>query len=149
MRYNSNKLEMKTSSYLYRKINFKLLTNNQIGPARRANITKMFWYLFFSSLDPQCNISPAAQYSPTLSNLIVLLLQKFESTLTSSTVASLERDHFNPSSYLKLWIGCVHQSYIVGASFGDYFLKEKCLEQTILWPCKTGHRKHFSIFLLF
>ena len=73
----------------------------------------MFGYLFLSALGPQPNIS-------TLSTLVFLLLQKFEFTLLSSSVASLEwtRD-FNPSSYLQPWIGSVHQSYTAGASLGE------------------------------
>ena len=73
----------------------------------------MFGYLFLSALAPQPNIS-------TLSTLVFLLLQKFEFTLLSSSVASLEwtRD-FNPSSYLQPWIGSVHQSYTAGASLGE------------------------------
>ena len=73
----------------------------------------MFGYLFHTALGPQSNIS-------TLSTLVFLLLQKFEFTLLSSSVASLEwtRD-FNPSSYLQPWIGSVHQSYTAGASLGE------------------------------
>ena len=69
--------------------------------------------MFLSALGPQPNIS-------TLSTLVFLLLQKFEFTLLSSSVASLEwtRD-FNPSSYLQPWIGSVHQSYTAGASLGE------------------------------
>ena len=37
---------MKTSWYLYRKINFKLLINNQLGLAWIANISKMLGYSF-------------------------------------------------------------------------------------------------------
>ena len=73
----------------------------------------MFEYLFLSAHGPHLNIS-------TLSTLVFLLLQKFEFTLLSSSVASLEwtRD-FNPSSYLQPWIGSVHQSYTAGASLGE------------------------------
>ena len=73
----------------------------------------MFEYLFLSAHGPRLNIS-------TLSTLVFLLLQKFEFTLLSSSVASLEwtRD-FNPSSYLQPWIGSVHQSYTAGASLGE------------------------------
>ena len=73
----------------------------------------MFEYLFLSAHGPHPNIS-------TLSTLVFLLLQKFEFTLLSSSVASLEwtRD-FNPSSYLQPWIGSVHQSYTAGASLGE------------------------------
>ena len=65
---------MKTSWYLYRKINFKLLINNQLGPSWRANMSKMFGYLLLSALDPQPNIL-------SQSTLVVLLLQKFVFTL--------------------------------------------------------------------
>ena len=73
----------------------------------------MFEYLFLSAHGYHLNIS-------TLSTLVFLLLQKFEFTLLSSSVASLEwtRD-FNPSSYLQPWIGSVHQSYTAGASLGE------------------------------
>ena len=47
MRYNSNVLKIKTSWYLKRKTKFKLLIKNQLGPARRAEIFKMFGYLFW------------------------------------------------------------------------------------------------------
>ena len=57
---------MKTSWYLYRKINFKLLINNQFRPAWKANISKMFGYLLLSALGPQPNIS-------TLSSFVFLL----------------------------------------------------------------------------
>ena len=67
MRYNSNVLKMKTSCYLCRKINFKLLIKNQLGPAWTVNISKMFEDLFFSALAPQPNIS-------TLSTLVFLFL---------------------------------------------------------------------------
>ena len=65
---------MKTSWHLYRKINFKLLINNQLGPAWRANNSKTFGCLFLSALGPRPNIS-------ILSTLVFLLLQKLEFTL--------------------------------------------------------------------
>ena len=111
MRYNSNVLKMKTSWYLYWKINFKLLIKNQPGPARRTNISKMFGYLFFSALGLQPNIS-------TLSTLVFLLLQKFGLTLhvRYCYVVRAWSSDFNMSSCLQLRIGCVYQSYTAGAS---------------------------------
>ena len=105
---------MKTSWYLYRKINFKLLINNQLGPARRVNISKMFGYLFFSALGSQPNIS-------TLSTLVFLLLQKFKFALhvRYCCVIRAWSSDFNPSSYLQLWIDSVHQSHTAGASLGE------------------------------
>ena len=105
---------MKTSWYLYRKINFKLLINNQLGPARRVNISKMFGYLFFSALGSQPNIS-------TLSTLVFLLLQKFKFALhvRYCCVIRAWSSDFNPSSYLQLWIGCVHQSCTADTSLGE------------------------------
>ena len=47
LRYNSNVLKLKTSWYLQRKINFILPIKNQLGPAWRAKISKMF--IFFPS----------------------------------------------------------------------------------------------------
>ena len=72
--YNSNVLKMKTGWYSCRKINFKLLINNQLHPAWRVNTSKMFGYFFFSALGSQPNIS-------TLSTLVFLLLQKFKLAL--------------------------------------------------------------------
>ena len=114
MSYNSNVLKMKTSWYLYRKINFKLLINNQLGPARRVNISKMFGYLFFSALGSQPNIS-------TLSTLVFLLLQKFKFALhvRYCCVIRAWSSDFNPSSYLQLWIDSVHLSHTAGASLGE------------------------------
>ena len=114
LRYNSNVLKLKTSWYLQQKINFKLLIKNQLGPARRAKISKMFGYLFFSALGPQPNIS-------TLSTLVFLLLQKFEFALHVRYCCIIRAwsSDFNPSSYLQLWIGSVHQSYTAGASLGE------------------------------
>ena len=109
--------EIKTSSYLYRKINFKFLINNQLGPAWRANISKMFGYLFLSDLGPPPNIS-------TLSPL-ALLLQKFVFTphVRYCCVIRAWSSDFNPSSYLQLWIGSVHQSYTAGASLGEELIQ--------------------------
>ena len=108
---------MKTSWYLYRKINFKLLINNQLGLAWIANISKMLGYFFRSALGPQPNIS-------TLSILVFLLQQRFAFTLHVSycCVIRAYSSDFNPSSYLQLWIGSVHQSYTAGA-----FLCRACL----------------------
>ena len=109
---------MKTSWYLYRKINFKLLINNQVGPTWRANISKMFGYLFLSALGPQPNIS-------TLSTLVFLLLQKFVFTLhlRYCCVIRAWSSDFNPFSYLQLWIGSVHQSYTTCASLGEQLIR--------------------------
>ena len=104
---------MKTSWYLYRKINFKFLINNQLGPAWRASISKMFGYLFLSALDPQPNNS-------TLSTLVFLLLQKFVFTIhvRYCCVIRAWSSDFNPPPYLQLLISSVHQSYTAGASPG-------------------------------
>ena len=112
MRYNSNVLKMETSWSLYRKINFETLVNNHLGPAWRTNISKMFGYLFFSALVPQANISIP-------STLIFLLLQTFEFTchVRYCCVIRAWSNNFNPSCYLQLWIGCVHQCYTAVISF--------------------------------
>ena len=112
MRYNSNVLKMKTTWSLYRKINFKLLINNHLGPAWRRSISKMFGYLFFSALVPEANIS-------TPSTLVFLLLQKFEFTLHFRYCCIIRAwsGNFNPSSYLQLWIGCIHQIYTAVTCF--------------------------------
>ena len=109
---------MKTSWYLYREINFKLLINNQLGLAWRANISKMSGYLFLTALIPQHNIS-------TLSILVFLLLQKFVFTLhvRYCCVIRAYSSDFNPSSYLQLWIGSVHQSYTAGVSLGEELIR--------------------------
>ena len=94
--------------------NFDILINNQLSPVWRANISKMFGYLFLSALGSQPNIS-------TLSTLVFLLLQKFEFTLHFKfrcVIIKCSSD-FNLSSYLKPWIGSVHQSYTAGASLGE------------------------------
>ena len=101
---------MKTSWYLYRKINFKLLINNQLGPSWRANMSKMFGYLLLSALDPQPNIL-------SQSTLVVLLLQKFVFTLHISCCCVIRLIRFN--SCLQMLIGSVHQSYTAGASLGE------------------------------
>ena len=114
LRCNSNMLKLKTSWYLQQKINFKLLIKNQLGPARRAKISKMFGYLFFSALGPQPNIS-------TLSTLVFLLLQKFEFALHVRYCCIIRAwsSDFNPSSYLQLWIICVHQRCTADTSLGE------------------------------
>ena len=104
---------MKTSWYLYRKINFKLLINNQLGPTWRANISKMFGYLFLSALGPQPNISTWAPYFFSFYKSLYL-------HSASGSVASLERGQvFNLSSNLHLSIGSVHQSYAAGTSLQE------------------------------
>ena len=97
------KLKMKRSWYLQRKINFNVLINNQLGPVWRANISKMVGYLFLLVLDLQPSIS-------TLSTLVFLLLQKFEFTLHFKLCCVIREwsRNFNPSSYLQPWIGSVH-----------------------------------------
>ena len=114
LRYNSNGMKLKATCYLQQQINFKLLIKNQLGPARRAKISKMFGYLFFSALGPQPNIS-------TLSTLVFLLLQKFEFALHVRYCCIIRAwsSDFNPSSYLQLWIGCVHQSCTADTSLGE------------------------------
>ena len=74
----------------------------------------MFGYLFFSVFGSQPNIS-------TPSTLVFPLLQKFEFTLhvRYCCVIRAWSVDLNPSSYLQLWIGCVHQSYTAGASLGE------------------------------
>ena len=97
-----------------RKINFKLLIKNQLGPAQKAKISKMFGYLFFPAFGPQPNIS-------NLSTLVFLLPQKFEFKLHvryCCIIGAWSRD-FNLSSYLQLWIGCVHQSCTADTSLGE------------------------------
>ena len=114
MRYNSNRLKMKTTWSLYRKIDFKLLINNHLGPAWRTNISEVFGYLFFSAFCPQANIS-------TPSTLVFLLLQKFEFTLHFRYCCIIRAwsSNFNPSSYLQLWTGCIHQNYAAVTHFKE------------------------------
>ena len=114
LRYNSNMLKLKTSWYLQRKINFKLLIKNQLGPVRRAKISETFGYLFFSVFSPQPDIS-------TLSNLVFLFLRKFEFALHVRYCCIIRAwsNDFNPSSYLQLWIGSVHQSCSAYTSLGE------------------------------
>ena len=109
---------MKTGWYLYRKINFKLLVKNQLGPALRVNISKMVGYLFFWVLGSQPNIS-------TLSTLVFLLLQKFKFALhvRYCCIIRVWSSDFSPSSYLQLWIDSVHQSHIAGAFLGEEPIK--------------------------
>ena len=109
---------MKTSWYLYRKINFKLLINNQFGPAWRANISKIIGYFFLSALGRRPDIS-------TLSTLVFLLLQKFVFTLhlRYCCVIRAWSSDFNPFSYLQLWIGSVHQSYTTCTSLGEQLIR--------------------------
>ena len=109
---------MKTSWYLYRKINFKLLINNQLGPAWRANISKIIGYFFLSALGRRPDIS-------TLSTLVFLLLQKFVFTLhlRYCCVIRAWSSDFNPFSYLQLWIGSVHQSYTTCTSLGEQLIR--------------------------
>ena len=114
LRYNSKVLKLKAIWYLQRKINFKLLTKNQLGPAPRAKISKMFGYLFFLAFGPQSSIS-------ILSTLVFLLQQKFEFTLHVKycCIIRVWSSDLNPSSYLQLWIGCVHQSCTADTSLGE------------------------------
>ena len=76
-------------------------------------LVTMFGYLFLSDLGPQLNIS-------TLNTLVFLLLQKFVFTLhvRYCCVIRAYSSDFNPSSYLQLWIGSLHQSYTAGTSLG-------------------------------
>ena len=71
----------------------------------------MFGCLFLSALGPQPNIS-------TLNTLVFLLLQNFEFTLHFKFCCVIREwsCNFNPSCYLQLWIGSVHQNYTAGAS---------------------------------
>ena len=72
----------------------------------------MFGYLFFSDLVPQTNMS-------TPSVLIFHFLQKFEFTchVRHCYVIRAWSSNCNPSSYLQMWIGCVHQCFTAVASF--------------------------------
>ena len=72
----------------------------------------MFGYLFFSALVPQTNMS-------TTSVLIFPLLQKFEFTrhVRYCCVIRAWSSNCNPSSYLQMWIGCVHQCFTAVTSF--------------------------------
>ena len=158
VRYNSNLLKMRTSWYLYQKINFKLplrekCPNTELFQVRiflfsdwirRFTFYTVSWLIIslahlgeqtflkwmcicFSQPLALSPIFPAtAQYNATLSTLVFLLLQKSESTLhvRYCCVIRAWSSDFNPSSYLQLWIGCVHQSYTPGTFLGDYFLKE-------------------------
>ena len=103
-------MKMKTSWYLYRKIKI----NNQLGPAQRVNISKMFGYLFFSAFGSQPNIL-------ILSILVFLLLQNSKFALHVRHCCDIRTwsSDFNPSSYLQLWIDSVHQSHTAGASLGE------------------------------
>ena len=78
----------------------------------------MFGYLFFSTLVPQANIS-------TPSTLIFLILQNFEFTchIRHCCVTRVGSSNFNPSSYLQLWIGCVHQCYTAVTSFEQVLIE--------------------------
>ena len=118
MRYNSYVLKLKTSWYLRWEINFKLLIKNRLDPAQRAKISKMFGYLFLSTLGPQHNIS-------NLSTLVFLLLQKFEFAfhVWCCCVIRAWSSDFNSSSYLQLWIDCIHQSCTTGKYLGMELIK--------------------------
>ena len=72
----------------------------------------MSGYLFFSTLVPQANVS-------TPSTLIFLILQNFEFTchVRHCCVTRAWSSNFNPSPYLQLWIGSIHQCYTVVTSF--------------------------------
>ena len=126
---------MKTSWYLYRKINFKLLINNQLGLAWIANISRMIGYFFLSTLGPQPNIS-------TLSILVFLLQQRFAFTLHVSycCVIRAYSSDFNPSSYLQLWIGSVHQSYTAGVSLGEELIRLSSLGAGDFILCDIVHQ---------
>ena len=109
---------MNTDWYLHRKINFKLLINNQPGPARRVSISKMFGFFYFSTLGSQPNIS-------TLSTVVFLLLQKFKFAvhIRYCCVIKAWSSDYNPSSYLQLWIDSVHQSHTAGATLGEELME--------------------------
>ena len=84
---------------------------SQLGEQR---FLKCLGIWFFLALGPQPNIS-------TLSTLVFLLLQKCEFALYAMhcCVIRMWSSDFNPSSYLQLWISCVHQSSAAGASLGQ------------------------------
>ena len=92
--------------------------NNQLGPARRAKISKMFGYLFFSTLRPQPNIS-------TLTTLVFLFLQKFKFALHLRYCCIIRTwsSDFNPSSYLRLWMVCVHERCTADTSLGEELIR--------------------------
>ena len=79
---------------------------------------KCFGICFLLGLGARPNIS-------TLSALVFLLLQKFKFTLLVRycCVIRASSSNFNPSSYLQLWIGSVHQSYTAGASLGEELIQ--------------------------
>ena len=106
-----NVVKLKTSWHLQRKTNFKLLIKNRFGPARRAKISKMFGYLFFSALEPQPNIL-------TL-NTLVFLPVKFALNVRYCCIIRAWSSDLNPSSYLQLWISCVQQSCTADTSLGE------------------------------
>ena len=141
-----NVAKLKTSWYLHWKTNFKLLIKNQLCPARRAKISKMFGYLFFSTLDPQPSIS-------TLSTLVFLPL-KFALHVRYCCIIRAWSSDFNPSFYLQSWIDSVHQSHTAGASLGkeliglsslgagDFILRgliafKTCLTPSYVWAMIT------------
>ena len=74
----------------------------------------MLEYLLFRVFGPQPNIS-------TLSNLVFLLLQnfKFIPHVRYCCVVRAWLIDFHQSSYLQVWIGCVHQSHTAGVSLGE------------------------------
>ena len=82
----------------------------------------MFGNLFLSALGPQPSIL-------ILSTLVFFLLQKFEFALhvRYCCVIWARLSDFNPSFYLQLWIGSVHQSYRAGASLGEELIQRSSL----------------------
>ena len=104
-------------------------------------LVAMFGYLFLSNLGPQLNIS-------TLSTLVFLILQKFVFTLhvRYCCVIRAYSSDFNPSSYLQLWIGSLHQSYTAGASLGrwaDRAFLFRCWWLHTTWYCTSA--KTFAV----
>lgn len=103
--------ENKTNSYLKQKINFKVLFKNQLGPARRAKISGICFSQSF-------NFQPSMSI---LSTLVFLLLKVW--ICTSRYVIRAWSSDFNLSSYLQLWISCIHQSCIACAFLGEELIR--------------------------
>ena len=88
---------------------------SQLGEQR---FLKSLGTCFFLALGPQSNIS-------TLSTLAFLLLEKCEFALQAMHCCVIRTwsTDFNPSSYLQLWISCVHQSCTAGTSLGEELIR--------------------------
>ena len=142
MRNNLNVLKMKTSWYLYRKISFKL---------EGKTFLKCLGICFSQPLTLSPKFHATAQCNPTLSTLVFIFLQMFESTLYVRYCCIIKgwSSDFNPSSYLQLNGLCSLKLYSRCISWRLFFKRVMFRTNRFIivqnWPPQTFQ---YIVFLL-